>query len=130
MAKIAASDPMFIIYVHDMDRAVGFYADVFGFRLVQHTPGWSMFRIGDATLALHGLFEGSSESPLPHAGLNFQVDNLDEAIEAALAAGAEHIVTRGPTSFVPVRMCEMKDPDGNGFEFRQFVGPGEDLTRA
>ena len=48
--------------------------------------------------------------------------------EGVVAAGGEHIVTREPTSFVPVRMCELKDCEGNGFELRQFVADGEDLS--
>ena len=121
-------DPMFIQYVHNMDRAVAFYRDVFGLPVVQHTPGWSMLRVGDATIALHILGPNSSESPIPHAGLNLQVDDLDEGIAAVVAAGGEHIVTREATDFVPVRMCELRDTEGNGFELRQFVSGGEDLT--
>lgn len=123
-----AKDPLFILYVHDMDRAVGFYRDIFELEVVQHTPGWSMLRCGGATLALHILSPNSAESVLPHAGLNLHVDDLDAGIAEVVDAGGEHIVTREPTSFVPVRMCELRDPEGNGFELRQFVADGEDLS--
>jgi predicted enzyme related to lactoylglutathione lyase len=119
---------MFIHYVHDMDRAVGFYRDVFDLPVVQHTPGWSMLHCGGATIALHILSEKSSEGVARHAGLNFLVQDLDASIDAVVAAGGKHVVTREPTDFVPVRMCELKDTEGNGFELRQFVGDGSDLT--
>lgn len=121
-------DPMFILYVQDMDRALAFYRDTFELEVVQHTPGWSMLRCGGSTIALHILGRDSAESVAPHAGLNLQVDDLDKAIDAVLAAGGEHVVTREPTSFVPVRMCELRDTEGNGFELRQFVSAGEDLS--
>ena len=124
-----ARDPMFILYVNDMARAVRFYRDCLSLRLVQETPGWSMLRLGNATIALHILGPDSAETTQQHAGLNLQVDDLYSAIEEALSFGATHIVTREPDGFVPVRMCELKDPDGNGIELREFVGPGEDLTR-
>lgn len=124
------TDPLFIMYVHDMDRALAFYRDTFELEVVQHTPGWSMLRLGDATIALHILSRGSQESVAAHAGLNLNVEDLDAGIAAVLAAGGEHIVTREATDFVPVRMCELKDTEGNGFELRQFVAAGEDLSRA
>jgi len=121
-------DPLFILYVHDMDRALKFYRDTFDLEVVQHTPGWSMLRCGGTTIALHILSKNSSESAAPHAGLNLQVADLDAGIDAVLAAGGEHIVTREATGFVPARMCELRDTEGNGFELRQFVSDGKDLS--
>ena len=56
------------------------------------------------------------------------MEDLDAAIDAVVAAGGKHIVTREPTDFVPVRMCELRDTEGNGFELRQFMSEDEDLT--
>lgn len=127
--QVQAGDPMFILYVHDMDRAVAFYQQVLGLKILQHTPGWSMLRVGGATLALHILGPKSAEAPAAHAGLSLQVEELDDGIAAVVAAGGGHIVTREPDGFVPVRMCELKDPEGNVFELRQFVSDGEDFTQ-
>ena len=121
-------DPVFILYVHDMERALGFYRDTFDLEVVQHTPGWSMLRCGGATIALHIISEESTETLASHAGLNLHVDDLDAGIRAVVAAGGEHIVTREATDFVPARMCELRDTEGNGFELRQFVAEGEDLS--
>lgn len=121
-------DPVFILYVRDMDRALKFYRETFDLDVVQQTSGWSMLRCGGATIALHILSKNSAEDVLPHAGLNLHVDDLDAGIDAVVAAGGQHIETREPTDFVPVRMCELRDTEGNGFELRQFVGDGEDLA--
>ena len=112
-----------------MDRAVAFYRDTFELEVLQQTPGWSMLRFGDCTLALHGIFPGSQETTSAHAGVSFQVADLDAAIAEVVAAGGSHTVTREPTDFVPVRMCEIRDTEGNGLEMRQFVSSGPDLTR-
>jgi len=121
-------DPLFILYVHDMERAVNFYRATFELTLIQHSPGWSMLRFGGSTIALHMLFPGNTESTSPHAGLSFQVADLDRAIEEVVAAGGKHLVTREPDGFVPVRMCEVQDSEGNGIELRQHIGKGPDLT--
>lgn len=123
---VKTRDPLFILYVRDMDRALRFYRDTFDLDVVQHTPGWSMLRFRGSTIALH--ITGSSDAICRNAGINFQVDDLDAAIEAVLAAGGEHVVTREPDDFVPVRMCELKDTEGNAIELRQFVGPPPDLS--
>ena len=122
-------NPLFILYVHDMRRAVKFYRDTFELAIVQETPGWSMLQLGEgAIIALHILSAASPEGVTAHAGLNLQVDDLDQAIESVLANGGKHILTREPDGFVPVRMCELKDSERNGIELRQFAGTGPDLT--
>ena len=123
-------DPLFILYVRDMNRALAFYRDTFDLEVLQHTPGWSMLRCGGATIALHILSKNSTESVAPHAGLNLHVDDLDTGIKAVIDAGGEHLITREATDFVPVRMCEVRDTEGNGFELRQFVSEGKDLSAA
>jgi hypothetical protein len=37
-------------------------------------------------------------------------------------AGAHVLAIREAGGGVPVRLAELRDPDGNGFELRQFVG--------
>lgn len=110
---------MIIQYVHDMDAAVDFYRDGVGLELETRSPGWSMFRCGDALLGLHGIYGDVAERPVPHAGLNLQVDHLDPAIERAVAHGARLVEIREPEPRVPVRLGVLIDPAGNGFELRQ-----------
>ncbi len=110
---------MVVLYVHDMERAVAFYRDAIGLGLVTKSKGWSMLSCGDAFIGLHGIYRGVTESTVPHAGLNLQVDDLDAAIARATAGGATLEAIREPEPGVPVRLGVLVDPDGNGFELRQ-----------
>lgn len=126
--QVQVKDPMYILYVHDMDRAVAFYQQAFELAILQHTPGWSMLRCAGSTIALHILSPNSSEEISTHAGFSLNVDDLDQAIQAVVDGGGQHIITRETTNFVPVRMCEDYDTEGNGFELRQFVSEEEDFS--
>jgi catechol 2,3-dioxygenase-like lactoylglutathione lyase family enzyme len=42
-----------VLYVRDMQRAVNFYRDVLGLELAFESEGWTTFRTGACTLALH-----------------------------------------------------------------------------
>ena len=114
--------PMIIHYVTDMDRAWSFYHDALGLTADTRSAGWSTLLCGELIVALHILGEGTPEGPLPHAGLNLQVDDLDEALKELEEAGGSVRQIRDAGGGVPVRLAEVTDPDGNGFELRQFVG--------
>ncbi|MYD27571.1 MAG: hypothetical protein F4X03_01440 [Dehalococcoidia bacterium] len=120
-------NPMVIHYVRDMDRACAFYRDTLGLP-EEPTPGsgssgWNTFRCDGLIVALHILpAEGAHEGPLPHAGLNLQVDDLDSAVAEVRAAGGTVRAVQEAGGGVPVRVAEVTDPDGNGFELRQHVG--------
>lgn len=110
-----------IQYVRDMERAIAFYRDGVGLEVAQQTPGWSMLKCGDAHLALHILGAKDTETAVPFAGLNLEIDDLDAAIAQAVAHGASLVEIREPTSFVRVRLGVLIDTEGNGFELRQPV---------
>jgi predicted enzyme related to lactoylglutathione lyase len=113
---------MVIQYTPDMDRAVAFYRDGVGLAVVAQSPGWSMLACGEALLGLHGIYRGVTERPVAYAGLNLEVDDLDPAVERAVAHGATLTAIREPEPRVPVRLAVMVDPTGNGFELRQQMG--------
>ncbi|MYK26702.1 MAG: glyoxalase [Dehalococcoidia bacterium] len=118
---------MVIHYVRDMERACAFYRDTLGLP-EEPTPrsgsdGWNTFGCDGLIVALHILpARGARERPLPHAGLNLQVDDLDAALAELRAAGGTVRVLQEAGGGVPVRVAEVTDPDGNGFELRQHVG--------
>ncbi|HJP32407.1 MAG TPA: VOC family protein [Candidatus Latescibacteria bacterium] len=115
--------PMVIHYVFDMDRAYAFYNEVLGLVPDSRSAGWCTLKCGDLIVALHIISEGHvDEEPLPHAGLNLEVDDLDAAVQELEAAGGTVRQLRDAGGGVPVRLAEVSDPDGNGFELRQFVG--------
>ena len=66
--------------------------------------------------------DDSAEGPLPHAGLNLQVEDLETALAELKAGGGTVRAIHEAGGGVPVRVAEVADPDGNGFELRQHVG--------
>ena len=118
--------PMVIHYVRDMARACAFYRDTLGLAETptpgSGSPGWNTFQCDGLIVALHVLPAGeSAEGPLPHAGLNLEVDDLDAALAALRAGGGSVRALHETGGGVPVRVAEVADPDGNGFELRQHV---------
>jgi predicted enzyme related to lactoylglutathione lyase len=116
------SNLMVVQYVHDMPRAVAFYRDAMGLNLISQSSGWSMLSCGDAFVGLHIIEKGVSEGLTPHAGLNLQVEHLESAIEDIRTAGGRLLTVReADLPRVPVRLAEVQNSEGNGFEIRQFV---------
>jgi predicted enzyme related to lactoylglutathione lyase len=115
--------PIFIHYVHDMARARHFYETVFdvGPSFVSH--GWTTLDFGSFELALHILIPGEvEEGPIPHAGLNLEVDCIDEVLTRIERCGGRLKALREATRTVPDRVASFEDTEGNGFELRQHVG--------
>ena len=117
-----ATNPIFIHYVHDMNRARNFYKLVFDVESSFESPGWSTLNFGSFELALHILGPGDDENPMPHAGLNLEVQLIDDMQSIIETNGGHMIILREPVPNVPVRVATFTDPDGNGFELRQEIG--------
>ena len=107
----------FVLLVRDMPRAVAFYRDVMGLRLVVESAIWSELAHGDAVVALHA---GGGEG-VRGTGLSFQVDDIQAACDRAVAGGA--VLRRGPDHRPgdPVKLADLVDPEGNGFMLSQSV---------
>lgn len=117
------SNPIFIHYVHDMGRARNFYKSVFEVESSFESPGWSTLDFGSFQLALHILAPGhEAEQPLPHAGLNLQVELIEDLQTVIEAQGGKMIILREPEPHIPDRVATFLDSEGNGFELRQHVG--------
>ena len=118
-----ATHPIVIHYVHDMAHEQQFYLQVFDVATSFESPGWTTLQFGSFELALHILHPGhDTEAPIPHAGLNLLVDNIEDMAERVLAQGGSLVELREPDDFVPVRVATFQDSEGNGFELRQEVG--------
>jgi predicted enzyme related to lactoylglutathione lyase len=114
--------PIFIHYVHDMGRARRFYESVFDVSPSFSSSGWTTLNFGPFELALHILSPGEiGEAPLPHAGLNLEVDRIEEMQALIEQKGGKMTELREPAPHVPVRVASFIDPEGNGFELRQNV---------
>jgi predicted enzyme related to lactoylglutathione lyase len=118
---------MVVRYVHDMNRAVAFHRDGLGLAVETQSSGWSLLSCGDAFVGLHGIYKGVEEHPVPFAGLNLRVTDLDAAVARATVQGATLVAIREPQPRVPVRLAVMLDPDGNGLELRQEMAPATKL---
>ena len=78
---------------------------------------------GSFELALHILSPGDmEEAPLPHEGLNLEVDVIEEMQARIEQNGGKMIELREADSFVPVRVAAFRDSEGNGFGLREQVG--------
>jgi catechol 2,3-dioxygenase-like lactoylglutathione lyase family enzyme len=105
------------IYVSDMDRAVRFYTETLGLKLLfQAGPGWAEIEVGRGLkLGLHGTHPGG-----PPAGqrgsisIGLLVDEpLDQVVETLRQCG---VAFRGPINDAgAVRLAFFGDPDGNDF---------------
>lgn len=118
---VKCRNPIVIHYAHDMERAKAFYTSVFDVKPLFESPGWTTLDFGAIQLALHILYPNSSdpEAPLPHAGLNLEVDSIEEIQERVEKRGGSLTELREPEGGVPVRVATLKDSEGNGFELRQ-----------
>lgn len=125
------------IDVSDLDRAVAFYADVFGL-----TPGrrlgahWAEMLGGPVAIDLLATKPGSTASVARPSlkrdfsrhwtpvHLDFVVDDIEDAVARAQAAGAT--LDREVQDRVYGRMANLADPFGNGFCLLQMNERGYD----
>lgn len=116
-----SSDLMVVYYVFDMERAHAFYTDAVGLEPKTFSSGWTEMACGDVTVALHALPKGSERGLTQVPTLNLRVDKLELAVEKVIKAGGTLIEIREAEPHIPVRLAELKDTEGNMFEFRQPV---------
>jgi predicted enzyme related to lactoylglutathione lyase len=119
--EVNVRNPVIIHWVHDMDRATRFYEQLFAVETTMRTPAFSLLALGPVQLALHLLEPGAPEAPLPHAGLNLEVDDVDALLPLLDPLGGRVVRTRQATREMPFRVAMLCDADGNGFELRQRV---------
>ncbi|MBT3211396.1 MAG: hypothetical protein HN345_05220 [Planctomycetaceae bacterium] len=118
--KTKAKNPIIIHYVNDMERAKKFYTQTFCVTPLFESSGWTTIDFGAIELALHILNDDTQcEGTLPHAGLNLEVDNIEEIQTDIERLGGQLTQLREPSGGVPVRVATCQDSEGNGFELRQ-----------
>ncbi len=118
-----------VLFVSDLDRALAFYRDVLGFRVVQHEQRMNaaFLRAADSTnhhdLGLFGLGPQASRPARGQTGLYhlaWQVDTIDELAELRsklTEAGA----LGGESSHGATLSLYGADPDGNEFEVQWML---------
>lgn len=108
----------YMLMVQDMDRAVTFYRDIFGFEVRVSSPGWSELAHGDAIIALHGGGDGSDHD----TGLAIEVEDIESAVKALAAGGAKILVEPRARTDEGILLANLRDPEGNNFSMSQVVG--------
>ncbi|HUG13763.1 MAG TPA: VOC family protein [Thermomicrobiales bacterium] len=120
-------DPQVNYYVHDVDAAVRFYAELFGFEETFRTPATGTpshveLRLGGLILGLastesaqntHGLTTGGGN---PRAEVCLWTDDVDRAYAELVARGVPSL--SAPHDFLDgrLRAAWLADPDGNPVE--------------
>ena len=105
--------------VQDMDRAVRFYQDVLGLRLLRRDDSfWAELDGGSIRLALHGTREGA---PVERGGAvaAFRVDDLEEATVGLKEHGVEPAHQGEVEGYG--RFALFPDPDGNLIEIIEYA---------
>jgi catechol 2,3-dioxygenase-like lactoylglutathione lyase family enzyme len=105
-----------LVYVSDVARAVKFWVEVMGAKLVVGSPQWSVLDLGGIELAVHPKSEHAAAPGVAGAiGLGLDVDD----IESAVAVYANRGVTFERVSTPHVELAYFGDPDGNRFYLAQ-----------
>lgn len=104
---------LYMLWVSDMDKSIGFYRDVIGLDVKVQSPGWSELAFGNATVALH---LGRDEK-YRMTGLNFEVSNIEDACDELAAAGGTVILAPYDGGVPGLRLADVADTEGNKFQF-------------
>jgi lactoylglutathione lyase len=98
-----------ILHTPDLERAVAFYVERFGFEERYRIEGFAALVLGPFSL---GFAESSSVDPPGRVALWLYADDVDAEVEALRVAGVE--VTQEPADQEwGERMAIVLDPDGN-----------------
>jgi predicted enzyme related to lactoylglutathione lyase len=110
-------------WTSDMDRAVTFYRDVVGLKLVrQDGSQWAEFATEPVRFALHGAVEGHRMGP-GGAAVMFRVDDLDLARRTLEERGVAFDEHSGEVEGF-ARFATFRDPDGNRVELIERLQKG------
>ena len=123
--------------VDDVERAIEFYRTALGLRLGRRLFAGSVAEMTGASSKIYLLAKPAGSPPWPQATsardyrrhwtpvhLDFEVEDVDRAVERAVAAGAR--LESEPRSFEWGRLATLSDPFGHGFCLLQFSGKGYD----
>jgi lactoylglutathione lyase len=110
------------IDVDDVGRAVRFYGEGLGMAVVEHHSDWAHVKCGAQTIWImktpagpQGAIERTYDRHWTPVHLDFRVDDIDRAVERALAAGGrlDRPIQRNPERG---DLACLSDPAGNGVD--------------
>jgi predicted enzyme related to lactoylglutathione lyase len=97
----------------DIAAAKTFYADVFGWGLVDYGPSYACTTTGTVDVGLQGDPDEASKAPLPV----LPVTDIDAALAAVIKAGGR--IVRPIFAFPGGRRFQFLDPNGNELAIMQ-----------
>jgi predicted enzyme related to lactoylglutathione lyase len=108
----------FMLMAQDMERALKFHIDVFGFAKGFQNDHWSEMMHGETIIAFHGGHDGS-----PHpTGLSIQVEDAHATSLAIEAAGGTIIDTPYQRDGEPIKLGFFRDREGNEIMLTEWMG--------
>ena len=118
------------IDVDDLDRAVEFYCGGLGLTLVDRDSKWARVELSEQTFWLcsfkagsHGKITRDFERHWTPVHLDFIVEDVDKAVERAVAAGGrlDREIARNELEPIGCRsdVASLSDPAGNGVDLLQ-----------
>ena len=95
----------------DMGRAVRFWTETFGLAVKEQSDEWSELTFGNAIVAFHG---GDDMEPQPN-GLGFDVDDIEQAMQAVVSAGGAAVWGPNAQPEAGIVLAMVGDTEGNQF---------------
>ena len=99
----------YIIWAADMNRAIGFYREVFGAKVVKESEVISELTLCGAIIGIHGGGEGKRT----WTGMSFQVADVVAGAQEIVAAGGELTNDPQPENGEPPHLAMCTDTEGN-----------------
>jgi catechol 2,3-dioxygenase-like lactoylglutathione lyase family enzyme len=127
MTSLRAADPVVIIATSDRKKALAFYRDTLGLKLLSEDPFAAVFELKGATLRLSDIGDWK---PHAHTVFGFGVDNITATMRALEAKGVAFLRYDGfdqdsdgvwTSPDKAVRVAWFNDPDGNNLSLTQFL---------
>jgi predicted enzyme related to lactoylglutathione lyase len=100
----------YVIWAADMQRAVGFYRQVFGAKVVKEIPEViTDIQVCEAVIGIHGGGEGKRT----WTGMSFQVPDVILGAKEIVAAGGQLVREPQPENGEPPHLAMCVDTEGN-----------------
>ncbi|MGO4384728.1 VOC family protein [Specibacter sp. RAF43] len=106
-----------ILSVDDMDAQCAFYQQLFGPLKIRDGDKWAALEVGGTTLS----FAGADEQTGQAMALSVKVDDIDVALDAALAAGG--VLASAPAHGAHEIRASVTDPAGHLIVFYSALSP-------
>jgi predicted enzyme related to lactoylglutathione lyase len=101
----------YIVWAVDMERAVRFYRDLFGGRIIRQNSVIAEVEILGSVIGIHSGGEGRRT----WTGLSFQVPDVIAGAREVVAAGGGLLREPEPENGEPPHLAMCVDPEGNEF---------------